>query len=191
MQDSGSPLTFINLDYFFGKFYDFLKWIYDVIFGGSLGHFLQVLFAIFCVLFIFVIFYTIIRIVEMKVEDKRKRHEEERAGMMPTDRPKNERWETVQGHISSLNPVEWRLAIIEADSMLDELVIKLNFRGETLGERLKNVEPADFRTINAAWEAHKVRNKIAHEGSAYELTKSDAERTIQMYEDVFKEFSYI
>jgi hypothetical protein len=36
-----------------------------------------------------------------------------------------------------------------------------------------------------------VRNKIAHEGSDFVLSKQEAERTIGLYEEVFSEFNYI
>jgi hypothetical protein len=40
--------------------------------------------------------------------------------------------------LHSPNSNDWRVAIIEADAMLDELVQSYNFPGENLGERLKN-----------------------------------------------------
>jgi hypothetical protein len=103
----------------------------------------------------------------------------------------NERWERVLHHINSLNPSDWRQAIIEADVMLDELLKASGYHGDTLGERLKSVEPSDFLTIDAAWEAHKVRNRLAHEGSDFLLTDRDAKKTIAQFESVFKEFKII
>ena len=106
-------------------------------------------------------------------------------------RQENPRWLQVQDHINSQNPAEWRLAIIEADSILEDMTLKMGIPGETLGERLKNTEPSDFLTLQNAWEAHKVRNRIAHEGSAYNLQYKDARNTIDNYEQVFREFEYI
>jgi ribosomal protein L14E/L6E/L27E len=63
--------------------------------------------------------------------------------------------------------------------------------GDTLGERLKAVEQSDFDTIDKAWEAHKVRNKLAHEGGDFILTQREAKRIIALYKDVFDEFRMI
>jgi len=52
-------------------------------------------------------------------------------------------------------------AILEADKLLDYVLDKLGLKG-TLGEKLKDGKTM-FRDINSVWEAHKVRNKIAHE----------------------------
>ena len=45
--------------------------------------------------------------------------------------------------------------------MLDDLLIRLGFTGDSLGERLRNVSPRHFPKKNQAWTAHKVRNRIA------------------------------
>ncbi len=101
------------------------------------------------------------------------------------------RWQKVVAHIESPNSSEWRLAIIEADIMLEEMVEVMGYRGENLGEKLRQVEEGNFRTINKAWEAHRVRNMIAHQGANFELTEREAKRIINLYEDVFNEFRYI
>ncbi|MBA3733548.1 hypothetical protein H0W91_04235 [Patescibacteria group bacterium] len=104
---------------------------------------------------------------------------------------KNPQWERVLAHTESLNENDWRLAIMEADIMLDDLLNKLSLSGETIGEKLKSVEKSDFLTIDNAWEAHKIRNQIAHEGQAFALNQREAKRVIGLYRDVFEEFQTI
>ena len=101
------------------------------------------------------------------------------------------RWERILGHVESSRESDWRLAILEADVLLSEMVTGLGYHGESLGEKLKAIEPSDFTSIQKAWEAHGVRNKIAHEGAAFALTEREAKRVISLYEEVFKEFKYI
>ena len=103
----------------------------------------------------------------------------------------NERWESVTEHLATENPNDWRYAIMEADIMLGDLLNQLQYRGEAIGEQLKQVEESDFLTLEKAWEAHKVRNVIAHEGSDFVLTKREARRIVGLYEEVFREFSFI
>ncbi|MCC6290815.1 hypothetical protein IT398_01985 [Candidatus Nomurabacteria bacterium] len=103
---------------------------------------------------------------------------------------KNDRWEKVLKYLESENPAEWKLAIIEADTMLDDLVKSLKPVGENLGERLKSIEPSDFLTIQEAWDAHKVRNRIAHE-SDFQLSRHETSRVIGLFRQVFEEFKYI
>lgn len=103
----------------------------------------------------------------------------------------NEKWNEIQKHMQSGNQAEWRLAILEADIMLYDMLEQMGYEGDSIGEKLKQVEPASFNTLNEAWSAHKVRNIIAHEGASYVLPRSEAERTMRQYETVFKEFYYI
>ncbi|MEN9582642.1 MAG: hypothetical protein RL641_596 [Candidatus Parcubacteria bacterium] len=179
-----------NFDYFFGKIYDFFNWLGSSLFGVSLPHFFILLASALTAVFIFIIFYSSIRIREIDIEERKKK-EEKLSAQLPVTAPKHEKWELIQGHMFSNNPAEWRLAIIEADTILEELTIKLGLRGDTLGDRLKSAVPADFNNVQTAWEAHKVRNRIAHDGSSYEITQAEANRVIRMYEDVFNEFNYI
>lgn len=102
--------------------------------------------------------------------------------------PMRDRWQKIIEHVNSDVESNWRLAIIEADIMLDELLDKLNMPGNTIGDKLKAVEKSDFLTLDYAWEAHKARNQIAHEGSGFLLNQRQARQVISYYEAVFKEF---
>lgn len=101
------------------------------------------------------------------------------------------RWTQIMEHLHSEHPSSWRLAIIEADILLGELLDQLHLYGETIGEKLKAVEKSDFQTIDMAWEAHKVRNMIAHDGADFQLNGREAQRIISLYESVFREFHMI
>ncbi len=98
----------------------------------------------------------------------------------------NERWAKVKKLALSDNSSDWRLAIIEADVMLEELLRSLALHGDTVGDMLKSADGTIINT-DAAWEAHKVRNRIAHSGAGFELTDRQARHTIALFETVFKE----
>ena len=103
----------------------------------------------------------------------------------------NPRWQHIQSLIDGMSASEWREAIIEADIMLDAMLTEQGYAGEGVGEKLKNVEQSDFNTLQDAWEAHKVRNQIAHEGSSFDLSDTLAHRTLARYETVFREFELV
>ncbi|NQV88333.1 MAG: hypothetical protein HQ402_02160 [Parcubacteria group bacterium] len=103
----------------------------------------------------------------------------------------NQKWIRVSDHINSENPNDWRLAILESDIILEELLDKMGYRGESIGDKLKTIEKSDFTTIDNAWEAHKIRNSIAHEGGDFLITQREARRVIELYASVFREFYFI
>ena len=103
----------------------------------------------------------------------------------------NARWEKIEARLGSINDSDWRLAIIDCDIILGEMLTKMGYQGETIAEKLKQVEQSDFTTIQSAWEAHKIRNEIAHAGSDFKLSYRDAKRAVDLYKKVFEEFYYI
>lgn len=100
------------------------------------------------------------------------------------------RWDNAMKHVESPNENDWKQAIIDADILLDDLLTKMGYRGESIGEKLKRVVKGDMRTLDDAWEAHKVRNQIAHE-PGFILSQHQARQTIGMYRKVFEEFYYV
>lgn len=144
--------------------------------------------AVLSMLFVTGIVYTLIRLENIEKDWRKKLYPEELETPIAEAEPKNERWERVVEHISSNNPSDWRLAILECDILLDDVLDQEGFFGNTVGEKLKN---AQFSTLNNAWEAHKIRNAIAHEGADFTLTQREARRVVGLYESVFREFKYI
>lgn len=141
---------------------------------------------------LFLLFVLVYSILEWrKIQQASDKHIESLIPVSEKQTQTNQRWEEVLRLIESNNETDWRMAILEADAMLEDMTISMNLPGETLGERLKSVGPGDWLTLQQAWEAHKVRNHIAHQGSKYTLTHKKALETIKMFEEVFHEFKII
>lgn len=104
--------------------------------------------------------------------------------------PKNPRWSQIMGLMSSASESDWRRAVIEADIMLGQLLTERGFVGADIGEQLRGASRAHFSTLDSAWDAHRVRNQIAHE-PGYQLSIRDAQSAIDNYRRVFEEFDYI
>lgn len=135
--------------------------------------------------------YCFIRIVQHR-RAHFKHIEHYQHSLLHADAPKTVlRWDRIKEQIGSDNEQSWRLAILEADIMLSELLDSLGYRGETLADKLRQVDKADFRTIDAAWEAHKIRNRVAHESSLHGLSAREARRAIDLFESVFKEHGFV
>jgi len=66
--------------------------------------------------------------------------------------------------LKSNNNIELKNTLVEFDKLLDFVLKNNHTFGETLGERLKNISKHfDKQTYNEIWNAHKERNKLAHE----------------------------
>lgn len=120
-----------------------------------------------------------------------RRAEEQWAARHVRPDSRNMRFDAIQKRVTENNPESWRVAIIEADIMLDEVLTNAGYAGKSIGDKLKTANPHSFTTLQDAWSAHKVRNDIAHVGSDFVLTKKVAQDTILQYERVFREFGVL
>jgi hypothetical protein len=77
-----------------------------------------------------------------------------------------------------------KLALIEADTLLDSGLKSLMMPGETLGERLK-VACYKYPKLRNVWWAHKLRNQLAHD-SSFQITQREAERALDEFERALK-----
>lgn len=185
----------LNIEYFF-------RLLYQLLSGGSsvdyatLRAFVATLWLwivwvgyAFSLLGLAVIVFALMRLFELR---EREEHYYGELLLAPeTEGGVNPRWAHIQNLMEGASPAEWREAIIEADIMLDDMLTRQGYTGSGVAEKLRGVEPSDFNTLQDAWEAHKVRNQIAHEGSAFDLSEVLAQRTMARFEAVFREFELI
>lgn len=122
-----------------------------------------------------------VRRAEIRVFDIKKVPEEARA----------RRWEAVMSHLNSENQADWKLAVMEADNIYDDLFSKMGYPGKGLGERLKYVEVSGFKALNDVWEAHKYRNRLVHEAATHRIDQEEARRVIGLFENGLKELGYL
>jgi len=187
-----NTINFLNLEHLFLLVYQLFTRQYESGLPEKLvawAHTVQILSTVFSLLLMLGIAYAAIRTHQIWREYEEEKHREERA--FDAKAAGNPRWEKIMEHAASGNPNDWRQAILGADVMLNDLLDSLGYVGEGIGEKLKTVERGDFPTLDLAWEAHKVRNQIAHEGSDFLLTQREAKRTVDLYRRVFESFRFI
>ena len=190
--------TFLNLEYIFSLIFGIISNIFLFLVGllSRIGleelSLLRDILLILSLLIASAIIYIAWRYYSLRKDEDEKYGEVLVATKQELEATRhNLRWKKVVDLSSSLNEADWRVAIIEADAMLEDMVEAMGYHGITLGDRLKAIEQSDFRTLQFAWEAHKVRNKIAHQGSSFVLIKREVDRVIGLYEQVFHEFHNI
>ena len=99
-------------------------------------------------------------------------------------------WRHVTGHFARGDENSLKVAVIEADNLLDEALRLAGYRGANLGERLKKITSAELPLINEIWEAHKLRNRMAHETN-FRLDRATAERALEVYQKVFQDLGIL
>ncbi len=77
----------------------------------------------------------------------------------------HQHWQRIEDMMNVPGLEQTKAAIFEADKLLDTALRQSGFRGETMGERLKNARQhfGNNAVYQGLWEAHKMRNALAHE----------------------------
>ena len=94
------------------------------------------------------------------------------------------RWAEIERLTASGAEMDLKMAVMEADKLLDHALKAMSMAGTTLGERLK-FAAYRYPDIRKVWNAHRLRNQLVHESSFY-LELSYARRAIRDYRDALR-----
>lgn len=203
--------VFLNLEYIFFLIYRAVARVFNFLFGGNIGDAdafsrffsgLKIVATLLVIILITIILYCLVRLYEIEQEGKPKKESKATSKtvnalndsgtlVQNVEVKENPVWTSVRSKLLSDNQSDWRLAIIEADIYLDRVLDQKGFYGDTLGDKLKQIDPEKLPSVQIAWEAHKVRNRIAHDGSDFTLTMPEARRVLSYYEIVFRDLEVI
>jgi len=100
------------------------------------------------------------------------------------------RWEVVRSRLKSRNESDYKVAIIEADNIIDVLIAGMAYPGENMGERLNNIPERQFESLNELKAAHEIRNRIIHEEN-FQVSREYAKEILKRYESFLEEFEVL
>lgn len=90
-------------------------------------------------------------------------------------------WNAIETHFYRGGESDLKVAILEADKLLNDALRDAGIMGIQLGDRLKKANEHQIPNLNELWQAHKLRNQIAHEPN-FKLKRDLAERALKIYE---------
>lgn len=96
------------------------------------------------------------------------------------------RWQRIMRRLDTGNESEYKLSIIEADGLLDDMLKKMNLKGETVDDRIQKITPLMIANVEELKTAHLVRNSIVYDPD-YRLSASEAKRVLLVYQRTFEE----
>lgn len=94
-------------------------------------------------------------------------------------------WSKIKDYLNSGLESEYKIAVIEADNMLDNSLKRIGYAGSTLEERLSKMTSATLPNIKDVYDVHKIRNSIVHDPN-FSLSLDDAKKILDIYEIAFK-----
>ncbi len=94
-------------------------------------------------------------------------------------------WSKIITRLDSDLESEYKLAVIEVDGLLDDILKRMGYGGESLGERLGKLTSATLSNIEEIKKAHATRNNIIHDPD-YRLSLDETREILAIYEQAFK-----
>jgi hypothetical protein len=111
---------------------------------------------------------------------------------IPTITPSKmrKRWDKVMARLESADASQYKVAVIEADLIADEILKGIGYEGNNMSERLEHVKPHQLDGLEELLGAHQIRNRIVHEAD-FALDKKAAHETIKIYEDFLRYLEFM
>ena len=95
----------------------------------------------------------------------------------------------IENKFKKENPASYVTTVINGDKLLDKAMMEMGVPGKTMGERLKRCGDK-FTNLNGVWQAHKLRNAIAHETDV-EVSYKRAYNALAIYKQALKDLGAI
>ncbi|MCP6719901.1 MAG: hypothetical protein KJI72_01060 [Patescibacteria group bacterium] len=109
-----------------------------------------------------------------------------KGGLLLKDAVLKGRWQQVVEKAHRSPPQSLTLGIIEADSFIDDILKRMDLKGEHMADRLERLGTRDLKTVESLWKAHKIRNNLVHT-PGFVLSPTDAKMVLRSYESFLKE----
>ena len=109
-------------------------------------------------------------------------------GMLDVDKYRT-KWLAIEQSIVKDNEPSYHLAVMNADKLLDQAMRDLGIKGQTMGDRLK-FSKERWSNRNNLWNAHKLRNQIAHEPDV-RVSYNDARVALSGFKQALKDIGAI
>jgi len=90
-------------------------------------------------------------------------------------------WEKIEKRLDTGLEAEAKLALIEADSLLNGVLKRMGYEGKSLGESLEKMTADTLSNLEEIRKVHKIRNNIIHDPT-YRLNLEEAKRALTIYE---------
>jgi len=120
-----------------------------------------------------------------------------RVGLKGRDMPtisKNKmqkRWEKIKVRLDSNDLAQYKVAIIEADIVAEEILDGIGYKGANMAEKLEQVGTNQLDDhLESLLGAHKIRNKIVSEVD-YAVDKRMATAVVGVYENFLKYLEFL
>lgn len=99
------------------------------------------------------------------------------------------RWQEIEEMLNRPGEMNYKLAVMEADKLLDFVLKSMSMSGNDMGQRIRFAS-FKYRRLKKVWWAHVLRNQLVHEAT-FSLDHATARRAIKTFERALRELGAI
>lgn len=149
---------------------------------------MKIIFIVFDVIFLAGFIYSLRRGLKFRPHFKHKRKKK----TVPTVKRQVvlEQWMGVTRKMETGTPDSMKVAIIDADKLVDGILKIAGIKGEHMADRLAAIATDNYVSYNRLWEAHRLRNQLVH-STDFTISKTQAQNAISSYEAFLKEIGVL
>ncbi len=96
------------------------------------------------------------------------------------------RWRAVTDKAGAGSLDALRIALIEADTLTDDVLKWINSPGEHMADRLGAFDAEEVKSLEGAWRAHRLRNDLVHT-PGFTATPEEIQKAMEAYEKFLAE----
>lgn len=111
---------------------------------------------------------------------------------MPTASKKKmqKRWADIEARIVSGEDTQYKLAVLEADGFVNEILSGIGYKGKNMKERLEGINENQLSGIQLLKNAHDIRNEIINNRNFF-IDKEQSQKTLGVYKKFLENFEII
>lgn len=96
------------------------------------------------------------------------------------------RWKAIVARVHSKNPSQYKVAVLEADALAEEMLGEIGYEGSNMKERLEKINSGQIISLERLRTGHEIRNRIIRDPS-FTLSFEEVESILSGYRSFFDE----
>lgn len=97
------------------------------------------------------------------------------------------RWKKIEARLAKGSVSEYKVAILEADQLVDVVLAQMGYSGDNLQERISQLLALGIDRAATVNEAHALRNRIIYEPD-FSIDRAETERILGLYKEFLEKW---
>jgi len=113
-----------------------------------------------------------------------------RGAPVPFQKKAQETWNKIKKKLSSKKEADWKLAIIEGEKIVEDVLFKMGYKGKNIKEKLEFATKAQIPNLESLSSSAEIYENIIS-APDYRISRDKAAEVIKALEEFLKYFEYL